>query len=114
MDEAILAEAEKLGALLAADARLHRLRSVENDVLARPELKRLMEDYERSRLALARKERDFTPIEPDEKRALAELHRRVQDEPVLRDLAKAQADYAAMMDRVNRAIQAKVNSALEQ
>jgi cell fate (sporulation/competence/biofilm development) regulator YlbF (YheA/YmcA/DUF963 family) len=113
MDEAILAEAEKLAALLAGDPRFRRLRDVENAVLARPELKRMMEDYERSRLALLQKERDFTPIEPDQKRAHAELHRRVQDEATLRDLAKAQADYAAMMDKVNRVIQSKLRADLE-
>ena len=112
MDEALLAEADKLASLLVADPRFKRLREGENSVLVRPELKRLMEDYEQARLGLARKEREFVPVEPDEKRALAELNRRVQAEESLRDLAKAQADYAAMMDKVNRTIQSKLRADL--
>lgn len=113
MDDAILAEAEKLAALLAEDPRFKKLRETENAVLAKPELKRLMETYEQSRLGLARKEREFTPVSPDEKRALAEMQRKVQGEPLLLDLAKAQADYAAMMDKVNRAIHSRLRAGFE-
>jgi cell fate (sporulation/competence/biofilm development) regulator YlbF (YheA/YmcA/DUF963 family) len=111
MDE-IQAAAERLADLLIADARFTSLREVENKVLGKPELKRLMEEYEQARLTLGRKEREFTPIEPSEKRAYADLARRVQDEPLLLELAKAQADYAAMMDGVNRAIHEKLRARL--
>ncbi|HYC78070.1 MAG TPA: YlbF family regulator [Planctomycetota bacterium] len=112
MDDAILAQADKLAELLAADPRFERLRAAEDAVLKTPELKRLMEEFEQARLSVARKEREFTPVEPSEKRALADLQRRVQDSAPLRDLAKAQADYAQMMDRVNRAIHARLQAGL--
>lgn len=111
-DDALLDLAGRLGDLLAADPRFARLRETENKVLAAPELRRLMEEYEQARLGLAQKERTFTPIDPTEKRAYAEIAKRVQGEALLRDLAAAQADYAAMMNKVNTAIQSRLSSGL--
>jgi cell fate (sporulation/competence/biofilm development) regulator YlbF (YheA/YmcA/DUF963 family) len=108
MSDDLLALAERLGAAIASDARFLRLRDVENRVLTRPELKRLMEEYEQARLTIETKERNLKPVEPEEKRAYAAVARRVQDEADLRDLARAQADYAALMESVNRAIKERI------
>lgn len=110
MTDDITALAEQLGARIAEDARFRKLRDVENRVLARPELKTLMEEYEQARLTMAHKERNFQPIEPAEKRTYADVARRVQEEAVLRELAKAQADYAALMEGVNRAIRSRIDA----
>jgi cell fate (sporulation/competence/biofilm development) regulator YlbF (YheA/YmcA/DUF963 family) len=113
MTDDITALAEKLGALIAEDERFRRLREVENRVLARPELKALMEEYEQVRLTMAHKERNFQPIEPSEKRGYADVARRVQEQADLRELAKAQADYAALMEGVNRAIRSRIDAGFD-
>ena len=100
----ILEQAQKLAEMLAADPRFTTLRQLEGDVLNDPEKRRLLEDYEKSRLALELKQRELQPISPDEKKAHAEVTKRVHGVPALLDLARAQADYAHMMDQVNRTI----------
>ncbi len=110
MTDDITALAEKLGAMIAEDERFRRLREVENRVLARPELKALMEEYEQVRLTIAHKERNMQPIEPAEKRGYADVARRVQEQADLRELAKAQADYSALMEGVNRAIRSRIDA----
>jgi cell fate (sporulation/competence/biofilm development) regulator YlbF (YheA/YmcA/DUF963 family) len=104
--DAILEQARKLAELLAADPRFQALRRLETEVLKDPDKRRLLEDYEKSRLGLEHKQRNFQPISVEEKRAHADVTQKVHAVPVLLDLARAQADYAAMMDDVNRTIHA--------
>ena len=108
----ILELATKLADMLASDPRFTTLRTLEHHVLKDPEMRRLLEDYEKSRMALDHKQRNFHPISPDEKRAHAEVTQRVHAVPVLLDLARAQADYAQMMDAVNRAIHERLQAGL--
>jgi cell fate (sporulation/competence/biofilm development) regulator YlbF (YheA/YmcA/DUF963 family) len=109
----ILEQAQKLAEMLAADPRFTKLRELENDVLGDPVKRRLLEDYEKSRMTLEHKQREFQPISPDEKKAHAEVTKRVHAVPLLLDLARAQADYAQMMDQVNRTIHEKLRAGLE-
>jgi cell fate (sporulation/competence/biofilm development) regulator YlbF (YheA/YmcA/DUF963 family) len=102
--DAILDMARGLARMLAADPRTTTLRALEDQILKDAEARRLLEDYEKSRLTLDYKERNMQPIGPEEKRAHAEVTRRVHAVPALLELARAQADYAQMMDEVNRAI----------
>lgn len=109
----ILEQAQKLGEMLANDARFTKLRTLESDVLNDPEKRRLLEDYEKSRLALEHKQQHMHPISPDEKKAHAEITKQVHAVQDLLDLARAQADYAQMMDQVNRAIQDRLRAGFE-
>jgi len=108
----ILEQARKLAELLAADPRFIALRRLENEVLKDAGTRRLLEDYEKSRLSLDHKQRNFQPISPDEKHAHAEVTERVHAVPALLDLARAQADYAHMMDQVNRTIHELLKSGM--
>lgn len=109
----IIEHARRLAEMLAADPRFTKLRQLESDVISDPENRRLLEDYEKSRMSLELKQRKFQPITPEEKKAHAEITKRVHGVPVLLDLARAQADYAQMMDQVNRTIHEKLKAGLE-
>lgn len=109
----MLEQAQKLAEMLAADTRFTKLRELEHDVLGDPEKRRLLEDYEKSRLSLEHKQKEFQPISPEEKKAHAEVTKRVHAMPILLDLARAQADYAQMMDAVNRTIHERLRADLE-
>jgi cell fate (sporulation/competence/biofilm development) regulator YlbF (YheA/YmcA/DUF963 family) len=109
----ILEQARKLAEMLAADPRFTKLRGLEGEVLQDAEKRALLEEYEKSRLSLEHKQLNFQPISPEEKRAHAEATRKVHAVPVLLELARAQADYAQMMDQVNRAIHERLRAGLE-
>jgi cell fate (sporulation/competence/biofilm development) regulator YlbF (YheA/YmcA/DUF963 family) len=109
----ILEEARKLAEMLATDARFTTLRDLETSVLKEPETRRLLEDYEKSRLELEHKQQNMHPISPDEKHAHAEITKKVHAVPALLDLARAQADYAQMMDLVNRTIHERLRAGFE-
>src|SRR5688572_30802220 len=109
----ILEQATKLAEMLAADPRFTKLRKLESEVLGDQEKRRLLEEYEKSRMTLELKQREFQPISPEEKKAHAEVTKKVHAVPVLLDLARAQADYAQMMDQVNRTIHEMLRAGLE-
>jgi cell fate (sporulation/competence/biofilm development) regulator YlbF (YheA/YmcA/DUF963 family) len=109
----ILEQAKKLAEMLATDPRFTKLRKLESEVLGDPEKRRLLEDYEKSRMNLEHKQREFHPISPDEKKAHAEITKQVHAVPVLLDLARAQADYAQMMDQVNKTIHERLRADVE-
>jgi len=102
--ERLLALAEKLGKLIAETERYQALKSAEAamkaDASAGESLKALREIEE----IIAGKERDLRPVEVDEKRRLAGLRAQVHSSETLQRLAKAQADYLEMMNRVNQTI----------
>jgi cell fate (sporulation/competence/biofilm development) regulator YlbF (YheA/YmcA/DUF963 family) len=112
--EPILEQATKLAEMLATDPRFLKLRQLENDVLKDVEKRRLLEDYEKSRLTLEHKQLNLHPISPEEKKAHAEVTKRIHAVPVLLELARAQADYAQMMDLVNRTIHSRLRAGLEE
>lgn len=109
----IIEQARKLAEMLAADPRFTKLRQLEGDVLSDPANRKLLEDYEKSRLSLELKQRELKPITPEEKKAHAEITKQVHGVQVLLDLARAQADYAHMMDQVNRTIHSRLRAGLE-
>src|SRR5262245_16315722 len=110
----VLSLAKTLARAIAAHARFVNLRSAENEVFANSEAKGLAEEFQRARQAIRDKEKDLVPIEPEEKRALSSLHERVRAHPMLQELSRAQADYAEMMDKVNRTIAGELTASLQQ
>jgi cell fate (sporulation/competence/biofilm development) regulator YlbF (YheA/YmcA/DUF963 family) len=110
--DSILEQAKRLAEMLATDSRFTTLRRLENEVLGDAEKRQLLEDYEKSRMSLELKQRELQPISPEEKKAHAEVTKRVHGVPVLLELARAQADYAQMMDQVNKTIHERLRADL--
>ena len=103
--EEILAQAEKLAALLKEDPRFVALRRIENQVLSDVEARTLAERYEQSRLGLLHKEQALEPVSVEEKRKLQDLHEQMTSREDFRELAEAQRAYYELMDAVNGTIQ---------
>ena len=103
----IIETAEKLGKQIAASDRFKALQAgrkeVEADGALQAEMKALNEVSDR----IARLEKEVKPVEPDDKRRLRELQEKVTGHPRLQELARAEADFAQLMNRVNRGIHAQ-------
>lgn len=103
MDE-VLDLAEKLSRAIARSRRFLDLRRTEKAVMEDEEAVAKIKEREVQRAALAEKEKKVEPIEPGEKRKLAELDEYVRSNPRIGALFKAQADFQEMLNLVNEKI----------
>lgn len=101
----ILELSTRLGKQIAADPRGVRMRTaseaLENSLADR----QLLSDYEQQQRKMMERESAGNPVEPEDKRRLADLHARVVGSPVLKDLLRAQADYLELMAMVTARIE---------
>ena len=103
MDET-LKQASELGKLIAKHPRYQRLREVEDTADKDADTKELLRKFEEKRQEIAELEATNAPIEAEQKHEMQDLTTRVHSSPLLQDLAKAQADYMELMNKVNGAI----------
>lgn len=109
MMEEILKLALDLGKQIAKQERYIRLREAEDSASVDKETGEALESYERQRRKVAQLEADKKPVEPEDKRELQRLSDAVHSNPVLQNLAQAQADYMELMSRVNQAIRRELD-----
>jgi cell fate (sporulation/competence/biofilm development) regulator YlbF (YheA/YmcA/DUF963 family) len=103
MDD-LLNKASELGKLLAGHPRFKALMAARDGVRADEAARKLMGEYQAQVERLQGLSMQNQPIEPADKRRLADLEQTVASNPKIKNLAKAQADFTEMMSRVNRAI----------
>ncbi|MHC4778699.1 MAG: YlbF/YmcA family competence regulator [Planctomycetota bacterium] len=108
--EEILAIAERLAEAIGKSDKFIALRDAEQAVRGDEEANGLLENFNKTTISILQKEQNLQPIEPEEKMELANLKENVAANSLLQDLNKAQADYSEMMDKVNRAIFAKLET----
>lgn len=100
----ILERAKELGEAIAASERLEAVRTIrkeaDSDEALQADMKALNELSER----IAKLEKEVKPVEPQDKHKLRELQQKVTGSPALQKLARAEADFAELMNRVNRTI----------
>lgn len=101
----ILELSAQLGKQIAADPRGIRMKTSREALEKSLPDRQLLSDYEQQQRKLMELEGAGKPIEPDDKRRLADLHGRVVGSPVLKDLLKAQADYLELMAIVTARIE---------
>ena len=102
--EEILERASSLGKLIAKQERFLKLREAEGAAGANKATNDLLESLESQRRKVAQLEAENRPVEPEDKRELQRLAGEVHSNPLLQDLAKTQADFMEMMNKVNGAI----------
>ena len=102
--EEILDLAARLGKAIHADPRAARLREARAALEANLEDRQLLADYERQQQLVRTREFENKPIEPEDKRKLADLHAKVVGSEVLKNLLIAQADYIELTALVSRKI----------
>jgi len=103
MDE-VLELAAKLSKAIARSTRYADLRAAEKAVMVDEEAVAKIRARDELLTKLAEKERKVEPIEPEEKRALAELDEFVKTSEKLAALSKSQADFQEMLNLVNQQI----------
>lgn len=103
--EDILELAAKLGKRIAEDARARRMAEARAAFEKSSEARQLLDDYENHQQKLGELQAANRPIEPEDKRKLADLHQKVISHAVLKDLLKAQADYLELMTLVSARIE---------
>ena len=104
MDE-VLARADALAEAIRTSERFVELRRVEAEVGADPEARKLLADLQAARAAIAEKEANGKPIEPEEKRRLAALEAAWGESETVVRLQGVQRAFLEMMEQVNRRIQ---------
>ena len=105
----ILDAAAGLGRRIAAHDSYRRLRAAETKVAEQPETRKLIEDFEAHRRKIAELETEMKPVEVADKHELQRLADAVHANADLQELLRAQADYLAMMNRVNRTIRQELD-----
>ena len=104
MDE-IIDLATKLGKMMAADARAAAMTAARKGLEDSPTDRQLLSEYESQQQKMARLEGEGKPIEPEDKRKLADLHGKVVGSEVIKMLVKAQTGYVELMSAVSRRIE---------
>jgi cell fate (sporulation/competence/biofilm development) regulator YlbF (YheA/YmcA/DUF963 family) len=106
--EEILDLAARLGKAIGSDPRASRLREARVALEASLEARQLLADYEKQQQAVRRLELENKPIEPDDKRKLADLHAKVVGSEVLKGLLTAEADYVELSSLVHQRIEQEI------
>ena len=104
MDE-ILDLARRLGERIAADPRGRQMADARTALDGSLQDRQLLQDYEAQQQKMHELETSGRPIEPEDKRRLADLHGKVIGSRIIKDLLKAQADYLELMTLVSQQIE---------
>ncbi len=97
--------ATELSKRLAEDARVQAYLAANKAVADSPTTRQLLSDYEAHAERMHQLERQNKPLEPEDKRKLADYQQRMASDPLLKTLLKTQVDYMSLMQQVNAAIQ---------
>ncbi len=104
MDQ-ILEQAARLGEQIAADPRGRQMADARAALDGSLQDRQLLEDYEAQQQKMNELAAAGRPIEPEDKRRLADLHAKVIGSRVIKDVLKAQADYLELMTVVSQRIE---------
>jgi len=106
--EEIMDLAARLGRAITASRQFQALKQLEFKAREDPRIQEITAAYQKQIAALRELEKQGKPIEPEDKRKLAELRDRVQALPDLQALLRVQADYTELMLKVNDIISAEL------
>jgi cell fate (sporulation/competence/biofilm development) regulator YlbF (YheA/YmcA/DUF963 family) len=104
----ILAEAEKLGQLVAQHPAVEKYKQAQKAVTDDPEANRAMMDFERQLEALGRQEASGMPITDAQRQQLESVQSRIVSNIKVKALNMAQVDFIDLLRKVNQAVQGKV------
>ena len=104
MDE-ILELARRLGKLIAAHPRGSAFRQSQETLAKDEEAQKLLIGYNEQIQRIQALEAQQKPVEPEDKRKLADAQQNMATNACVSDYAKAQADYVEIMQRVSAAIE---------
>lgn len=112
MDD-LLRSAATLGGEIAKHPRVLGLIRARNAISADAEAQRLVREQAEALQRIAQLRQQQKPIEPDDKRKLAECEAAMAAHPLFKELLRAQTDYIDLMNQVNRAMETPLIAATE-
>ena len=104
----ILAEADKLGQLVAQHPAVERYKNAQKAVAEDPDANRTMAEFERSLESLARQEQTGMPVTDAQRQQLETLQSRIVSNVKVKNLNMAQVEFIDLLRKVNQAVQSKV------
>ena len=104
----ILADADKLGQLVAQHPAVEKYKQAQKAVAEDPEANRAMGDFERMLESLARQEQNGMSITDAQRSSLESLQSRIVSNIKVKALNLAQVEFIDLLRKVNQAIQSKV------
>jgi cell fate (sporulation/competence/biofilm development) regulator YlbF (YheA/YmcA/DUF963 family) len=109
--EDILTQAEALGKQIAEHDRFRAVREARKAADEDDTLQEQMKALGEQSAKIRRLEQETKPVEPEDKRRFRELQEQVTAHPAMQQLARAEADFAELMNRVQRAIRRPLSPA---
>ena len=106
--EDILKRAKELGEAIATHERCQALKQAVHALKADEEARQLDQEYSAAARVLQEKAAAGKPLEPEEKRLEADLRSKTIAHPVIRELLKAQADFAELMQQTNATLESAI------
>jgi len=106
----LLDQARALGKALAQHPHIRAFTAAQARARADAEARQLLESYRQHTEKVRALELQRKPIEPEDKRKLVEYEQKIASHPALKELMRAQADYVALMNQINRAIEAPLSA----
>ena len=104
----ILAEADKLGQLVAQHPAVERYKSAQKAVAEDPDANRAMAEFERQLESLARQEATGMPITDAQRGQIEAAQSRIVSNIKVKNLNMAQVEFIDLLRKVTQAIQGKV------
>ena len=104
----ILAEADRLGQLVAQHPAVERYKNAQKAVAEDADANRTMAEFERQLESLARQEQTGMPVTDAQRQQLESLQSRIVSNVKVKNLNMAQVDFIDLLRKVNQAIQSKV------
>lgn len=110
----ILADADKLGQLVAQHPLVERYKLAQKAVAEDPDAGRAMADFEKQLESLARQEQSGLPVTDAQRQSLEAAQSRIVSNIKVKALNMAQVEFIDLLRKVNQAIQGKVADAAGQ
>jgi len=107
----VLKLASDLGERISNHERYQKLRAAESTVQGDEAAQDLLKSADAQRAKIAELEAKQQPVEPGEKHEMLRLEEAIRANENLQGLARAQADFMELMNKVNRAIREKLGTA---
>jgi cell fate (sporulation/competence/biofilm development) regulator YlbF (YheA/YmcA/DUF963 family) len=104
----ILAEADKLGQLVAQHTAVERYKQAQKAVTDDPDANRAMADFEKQLDALQRQEQTGMPVTDAQRQQLEAVQSRIVSNIKVKALNMAQVEFIDLLRKVNQTIQGKV------
>jgi cell fate (sporulation/competence/biofilm development) regulator YlbF (YheA/YmcA/DUF963 family) len=109
----LLDQARLLGEAIARHPRVQAYQKAREQTRGDSEAGQLLEAYAEQARRLRELEAQQKPIEVADKRKLAEYEQKMASNTALKELMRSQADYVALMNQINRAMEAPLSAERE-